>query len=1747
MKIRPSSYPRRKTFDYKKPSLPLYLSVKNNLFGSCDGPLTLKTTVEIKQARFCLHSRVQASFSMCRSTPVCWKTWLEEEQFYINCSHRSCKVNGYIAMKEVTNKGAGEQTYKTFTMPRMKDPGDSKGVGMLFQLHVLEKGQRKDTVEETQAMTSEDSTPEAPNSMTVVEISDGNVPSENRSSSLSNSHSPVNRSPKKTTESPEIEPTSPSRDSARELPIDTTEYPESVATSPSLSTESRDSFIFTKESSNLPTVGLLTSSSPQAMSSNAPMPFIGEPLTHAAQRSKDKQVQHAPLVGASQTWHQMTTTSPTQPLHLITTAPPTQMTTAPPTQSLLLMNTAPPTHPLHLITTAPPTQFSYSQPVSFGIPGQTTIPKDHTATSPVGGISWQTPLHDRVAPPLRKEAEKLAKLGGIPMTSHSATISPPHAMEPAASQTVTSLPFTTMSQRESNSKMISDRTPTPVDDSQAEETVRGKSSEWLPEKMISENTFSITNGKSMDAQSKSDKFISATKPNSPPPEQIEKFPALDSETLSLEPTQQPLFTHTSDGDHAQGIPCMTLLQDRKGSVAIERSTPSPEQIKPSVEESVGTVYENSATEDIQTQATAESALDNLAGEASSSRNIVVKPCEGKSIPPQELNGSQISLVTTEVSANNDKSISDIVRSENSTPPKLLPTHIRETSCPDEGEPHDINTIEYKETQAKTNSTPLVEEEREDSENEKVNVFTMSTGKLSVSGFENAFNEKRHAEILNILVEGTFDPPIEIASRHASNESGVPSSDDELPALLETDPAFQLILEAIEPELDKFDRDDVKQADLPRLIRERSEAIEIICNTDGKTLSFSVSADLRKLPNYQETYDKTFERTSEDSRHSQQSSSCLSDSLEVSEASDDVFSTTDPYASLQIEQFLKPVGESSPKLRQESGNKSYNSITREDVLTQATAATATRELVESLDSSKTKLLNFDDSENDFNINLSAIENEVNSSQSDQAETTEGVLDFEHLLEQTTGSQSDTEHMNSNSLPPEPTEQSPTLLSETDSPVLMQVSEVKVYDSNATEDTEAQANTGSSPPPETSKEERVTSESGASDGTPPHEQMEQSAAAPELTVEGTYYGTNNEQIQGTVIRESTPVQEQVELTLDLSPTRTSQASDQPGNQSVIEESTSEQEQVEGSLSPTSFTSMDLTQTKQNKTADDEEAFSNNTSPQDTSDEGSISGKILLPDENTPSPELVKKSLTPPQGLMTYDNYVTEDEQFQVTASTVPELNKYSHVHTKDKAESSEDDQTGMSEIEMRINTILSPVESIAENVADSMGDDQIELESVEDIRRIGFENSNIKTGQHTIQMANQRTETSWMESTPPSSLEGEASPSQTESLTRTNQANDYSNTLLPTMVNEIPSLEINLKLDSQSGLNQYYTTPGEEVRAISPLLDMNDRKRVDRETSDVEKSTPSPEQSVGSLELTQKYEGTHHYDNSITDDEETQANAIVEPELSEHSHVYAENQIESTGDDQTRTSESELSPHHSTNTTPPLRAGGSCASLGTSEMFANSQSENLNLPINPPVDGKLLPLQEKDFLLHTKLPELQCCATEVDLQSHTRCSLLDKWISNNPQGQVDRTADWRRKIFKNWRDQHTTQIAEQRTDASSDSDEVGATKPVRNQFQKVINAVTDNVTRYQTLSGYDSNTGTNRDTNTLSSETPRESPSPSPEASDSSTTDECDSSSSNVLYPLRMTLPVDFPSLNTPDSSSSEEGVFKKVFKAIGSMI
>ncbi len=122
----------------KMTNLPLYLTTNTGIFGQSEGPLQLKSTVLTNQARFCLHSRVQSTFAcmMCLSTPVSLSDWIEGEQFYINCSRRAFKIDGYIAMMKLASEGEVQKTYqyKTVTLPSISDPSSS-AKGMLFRLH----------------------------------------------------------------------------------------------------------------------------------------------------------------------------------------------------------------------------------------------------------------------------------------------------------------------------------------------------------------------------------------------------------------------------------------------------------------------------------------------------------------------------------------------------------------------------------------------------------------------------------------------------------------------------------------------------------------------------------------------------------------------------------------------------------------------------------------------------------------------------------------------------------------------------------------------------------------------------------------------------------------------------------------------------------------------------------------------------------------------------------------------------------------------------------------------------------------------------------------------------------------------------------------------------------------------------------------------------------------------------------------------------------------------------------------------------------------------------------------------------------------------------------------------------------------------------------------------------------------------------------------------------------------------------
>ena len=95
-----------RTHNKNGPPVPYYLSCDTNFFGQGNGtsPLTLKTTIKLRQSRFCLYSRVQSSFCMCTSTPVSLNSWFESEQFLIKCSHHFFKMDGYIATMAIDSQ-----------------------------------------------------------------------------------------------------------------------------------------------------------------------------------------------------------------------------------------------------------------------------------------------------------------------------------------------------------------------------------------------------------------------------------------------------------------------------------------------------------------------------------------------------------------------------------------------------------------------------------------------------------------------------------------------------------------------------------------------------------------------------------------------------------------------------------------------------------------------------------------------------------------------------------------------------------------------------------------------------------------------------------------------------------------------------------------------------------------------------------------------------------------------------------------------------------------------------------------------------------------------------------------------------------------------------------------------------------------------------------------------------------------------------------------------------------------------------------------------------------------------------------------------------------------------------------------------------------------------------------------------------------------------------------------------------------
>ena len=97
--------------------------------GRNNGPLCMSDTVSDESSRFVLHSRIIHN----KVSPVSISTWTSgTEMFYINCSRRKRKINGYLAMKRVRRRGAAD-TYITACMSNRKYHNNTS-VHMLFQL-----------------------------------------------------------------------------------------------------------------------------------------------------------------------------------------------------------------------------------------------------------------------------------------------------------------------------------------------------------------------------------------------------------------------------------------------------------------------------------------------------------------------------------------------------------------------------------------------------------------------------------------------------------------------------------------------------------------------------------------------------------------------------------------------------------------------------------------------------------------------------------------------------------------------------------------------------------------------------------------------------------------------------------------------------------------------------------------------------------------------------------------------------------------------------------------------------------------------------------------------------------------------------------------------------------------------------------------------------------------------------------------------------------------------------------------------------------------------------------------------------------------------------------------------------------------------------------------------------------------------------------------------------------------------------
>ena len=108
-----------------------YLEADVNLLGRNSGPLHMRNDVKEENARFTLHSRLYRR----KAAPADLRGWVcGKDRFFINCSRRAYRIDGFLAMKRALRGGGTQAEFSSICVSSVKHHNEINHVFMLFSL-----------------------------------------------------------------------------------------------------------------------------------------------------------------------------------------------------------------------------------------------------------------------------------------------------------------------------------------------------------------------------------------------------------------------------------------------------------------------------------------------------------------------------------------------------------------------------------------------------------------------------------------------------------------------------------------------------------------------------------------------------------------------------------------------------------------------------------------------------------------------------------------------------------------------------------------------------------------------------------------------------------------------------------------------------------------------------------------------------------------------------------------------------------------------------------------------------------------------------------------------------------------------------------------------------------------------------------------------------------------------------------------------------------------------------------------------------------------------------------------------------------------------------------------------------------------------------------------------------------------------------------------------------------------------------